>query len=345
MTSVSSLDRSETSVPGGDVTGPAETGPTAPEPTLRPPGIPPAGATPSLPETGELILGVSLMSDSPDRETLTHMFVYADGRLIWSRDGDLPEGADRYHTGLVEQRLTPEGVELLRSEVISSGLIDPHSVMVDGEADPDPFPLLGWINVREADRLVGREFAFEAYQTGGPHHEGETTCRPAWGCAHIATAEEERRLQRLSARLTDPASWLPASAWADQEVRAHVPSTYHACYGGYSETIEPARILNALPGPAGKGLRGGEPDRIMSGGYRNFVTYYCSDITSEHAYVIVRALDDAGIQRELGSDSGTTFAYDFSVPGSGQMAQIRIDPYLPHGDPICIPCSWPFSIP
>jgi hypothetical protein len=83
----------------------------------------------------------------------------------------------------------------------------------------------------------------------------------------------------------------------------------------------------------------------MSGGYRNFVTYYCSDITSEHAYVIVRALDDAGIQRELGSDSGTTFAYDFSVPGSGQMAQIRIDPYLPHGDPICIPCSWPFSIP
>ena len=63
VTAVGSLDRSETSVvPGGDVTGPAETGPTALEPVVPPPGIPPHRAMPSFPETGELILSVSLFS-------------------------------------------------------------------------------------------------------------------------------------------------------------------------------------------------------------------------------------------------------------------------------------------
>jgi hypothetical protein len=318
------------------------------EPAVPPPGIPPHGATPSLPETAKLTLSVDLGSDAPTRtrEALTHMYVYADGRLIWSRGAALPGNTNGYSTGLVEQRLTPEGVELMRSEVVSSGLIDPDSVMVDGEADPDPFPFLGSIIVRDADRLVGREFAYGGYQTGGPHREGETTCRPAWGCAHIATAEEESALKRLNARLTDPASWLPASAWADQEVKAYVPSTYHICYGGYLETIEQARILNALPGPAQEPLRGAEPDRVMSGGYRNYVTYYCSDLTSEQTRVTVQALDDAQIRREpsspTGSDRISTFVYDFSIPGSGE-AQIWIDPYLPHGDAICIPCSFPFT--
>jgi hypothetical protein len=370
VTSVGSLDRSQTSVvPGGDVTGPAETGPaetgpTALEPVVPPPGIPPHGATPSFPETGELILSVSLMSDTPAREVLTHMYVYADGRLIWSRDGALPEGANGYYTGFVEQRLTPQGAELMRSEVTSSGLIDPHSVMVDGQDDPDPFPLLGLITVRDAGQLVGREFAYESYQTGGPHHEGETTCRPAWGCAHIATAEEERSLERLYARLTDPASWLPASAWADQEIMAFVPSRYQVCYGGKEENIERDRVLNALPGPVAELLRArdAQPQRIISDPPSpccapNPSTNYCSDLTTEETRVLVRALDDAGLEREQPEaehpfDPGlvwATFRYYFPVPfvpdPIDTSARILIDPYLPHGDAICIPCSWPFSDP
>jgi hypothetical protein len=47
--------------------------------------------------------------------------VYADGRLIWHRYRDDPKGANAVWTGFLEQRLTPEGVELLRSEVVSLG--------------------------------------------------------------------------------------------------------------------------------------------------------------------------------------------------------------------------------
>ena len=368
VTSVGSLDRSETSVvPGGDVTGPAETGPaetgpTALEPVVPPPGIPPHGATPSFPETGELILSVSLFTFNvpPAPEELTHMFVYTDGRLIWSRDSDLLESTDAYNTGLFEQRLTPEGAELMRSEVISSGLIDPDpdsGVMVDGEADPDTFPFVGFIRVRDADRLVGREFASAAYQTGAPHNEGETTCVAGWGCAHIASAEEERRLQSMYPRLTDPASWLPASAWADQEVRAYVPSTYRVCYGGTKETIERDRLLHAIPGPVQELLEARDAENESFNMYISFGEWvdgvrakgYCSELTTEEARDVVRGLDDGGFEREplLTSANGphATFEYIFSVPDPAgnpaytPLGALWIDPYLPDGDAICTPCT------
>lgn len=73
-------------------------------------GLPPVGATPSAPRNGRLVL-------SYFGRQFTHWYqvwVYADGRLIWQREGDLREGANAYATGYLEQRLTPEGVELLR---------------------------------------------------------------------------------------------------------------------------------------------------------------------------------------------------------------------------------------
>ena len=51
-----------------------------------------------------------------------------DERLIWQKFEDLPEGANSQSTGLLEQRLTPEGVELMRSEAtaaLSSGEMYP----------------------------------------------------------------------------------------------------------------------------------------------------------------------------------------------------------------------------
>ena len=132
VTSVSSLDRSETSVvPGGDVTGtvetgpvetvPVETGPTVTGPVLRNPGdpysvgfrgLPPEGATPSKPLRGELV-----MEDSDSNPVHWYaVTLFADGRLIWSRE-DGPGRQARW----IEQRLTPEGVELLRSGAVPLG--------------------------------------------------------------------------------------------------------------------------------------------------------------------------------------------------------------------------------
>jgi hypothetical protein len=132
------FDRSETSVvPGGNVTGPAETGPAETGPTLTGPvigntgkpysvgfkGLPPEGARPSEPLRGELVL-----SDGGIHPYYA-VNLYADGRLIWARDvvftGEVvptppPEGGPVV-TAWIEQRLTPEGVELLRSGGVPVG--------------------------------------------------------------------------------------------------------------------------------------------------------------------------------------------------------------------------------
>ena len=88
-------------------------------------GLPPEGATPNTPEHGELVVWIRSCHHAPTGEldaidrlpTLAELYVLADGWLIWQKYDDLPEGANSLSTGLLEQRLTPEGVELMRSEV------------------------------------------------------------------------------------------------------------------------------------------------------------------------------------------------------------------------------------
>ena len=139
VTSAGTLDRTQTVVPGGaGTTGPAETGPmqTGPAetgPTVTGPvigntgdpssvgfgGLPPEGATPSKPLRGELV-----MKDSGEGLPWHAVNVFADGRLIWSRQVE-DIGAEGGPANLVprwiEQRLTPEGVELLRSGAVPLG--------------------------------------------------------------------------------------------------------------------------------------------------------------------------------------------------------------------------------
>ena len=76
-------------------------------------GLAPLGATPSTPESGELEIFYWVERGAPGevKEGRSRNWVYADGRLI----------SDRFSNGLVEQRLTPEGLELLRSEILSTG--------------------------------------------------------------------------------------------------------------------------------------------------------------------------------------------------------------------------------
>jgi hypothetical protein len=140
VTSGLSLDRSEKSVgPAGEVTGPAETGPAETGPAETGPaetapvigntgdpssvgfgGLPPEGATPSTPLRGELVMksrGGGLGSP------WHNVNVYADGRLIWSRQSTREVSIGRCCTvpRWIEQRLTPEGVELLRSGAVPLG--------------------------------------------------------------------------------------------------------------------------------------------------------------------------------------------------------------------------------
>lgn len=96
VTSVSSLNRSETSVvPGGDVTRPTD-------PFSGFHGLPPEGASPSEPSRGELV-----MRDSGVHPRYS-VNLYADGRLIWFR-----QDHGEYPNTWIEQRLTRGGVNLL----------------------------------------------------------------------------------------------------------------------------------------------------------------------------------------------------------------------------------------
>jgi hypothetical protein len=74
-------------------------------------GLPPEGAPPSRPRSGRLVL--SYLGRQFAR--WYQVWVYADGRLIWQREGHLPEGANELATGFLEQRLTPEGVDMLQA--------------------------------------------------------------------------------------------------------------------------------------------------------------------------------------------------------------------------------------
>jgi hypothetical protein len=270
--------------------------------------VPNQGNVPSTPERGKLVL--FYWGPAPGNLELgrhgvgkSRIWVYADGRLIFLREANISQGASHLLTGFLEQRLTPEGVELLRSEVVAKGLLGPDQQALGSE--PVPFGIQ--ITVRNGNRLVRVDWA--------------------------------RDVKGLVARLADPASWLPASAWEDREIRAYVPSRYVVCYGDGEwppQQIELSRILTLLPAPAAELLRA--RDRREEG------HTYCSDLTTEEARALAKALDDGGPQNGLGDERGPArtyrLEYRFEAPGpTRETIEIFFEPYLPHGEWICSPCG------
>jgi hypothetical protein len=116
VTSGGVFDRTESpAVPGPAVTGTTES---------SGPGVwlPPKGAEPSTPSEGKVVL--STVGTHPWH----YIQVYADGRVIWSQQTGFT-GISRTSstTGWLERRLTPEGVDLVRSGAIRLEDLDPPS--------------------------------------------------------------------------------------------------------------------------------------------------------------------------------------------------------------------------
>jgi len=320
------FDRTQT--PGA--TGPAiATGPTV---DPRPPGLgfiglPPEGATPSTPKRGELVL--SLWGRSTTDGGLFRAWVYADGRIIWDKEGDLPEGANEVTTGFLEQRLTPEGIERLRSEIVSTRLFDHDLTLLSGhlreKAAGRQVPvgvIWGTIQVRDGDRLVSVSWSNPDMYPQDP--------------GTVATPEQTSALERLDALLTHPESWLPASAWADQGIRAYVPSTFAVCYSGDQRSLEASVILPLLPGSAEDLLRG--KDRIRyDAGPSDFI--FCSEVTTEEARALDEILDHAGLELDDRSIANR-LGYVSEAPSFLHTdVLIYFEPYLPDGEfLLCSPC-------
>jgi hypothetical protein len=258
-------------------------------------GLPPVGATPSTPESGvlEMYYWVHAVRGR------TRNWVYADGRLIRlgvTRDNGTPL------PGLREQRLTREGVELLRSEIMSAarfGQPPPGSQSLHPSNPPT-------IQVRKGDRLVPLRWA--------------------------------SNLKRLEARLTDPESWLPASAWMQRKIKAaYVPSRYEVCAGVAvkipvqprslnAQPMRPGRILALLPAAAQKALR----DR----GWPAKDGRNCFAVTTNEARSLAKALDRAGP-----AGKGGRLNYRFDVPEANRQVSISFSPYFPHGETVCLQCG------
>jgi hypothetical protein len=165
--------------------------------------VPPEGATPSTPETGELVAAVAFSPfiDFPDADRWrdTSINLYADGRLIRLAP-DAPGT-------MAEQRLSAEGVELVRSELLSTGLFDGEQM------NPDVGVSCG-CQVRVRDD-AGR-FAVPAV---GDHY-------PTDAERAMVDPGVKGAVDHLVEFITHLDSSLPASAWADREVKAYVPSRY-----------------------------------------------------------------------------------------------------------------------
>lgn len=284
VTSAGPTDRTQTFVvPGGGNPGPTVN--EAPSATGRVGfiGLPPAGATPSTPERGELVLGF-YGGTTKGPAGRTRLRVYADGRVIWQRDANLPYGANLSSTGFLEQRLTPEGVELLRSEALSTGLFD-------RDLDRDLYTYLdiacyNAIRVPHGERLVQityRRFSCAIDGTPPP-------------MSTPATSEESQSLRLLDDRLSDPASWLPASAWEDPAIRPYVPSRFAVCAWRQS----PDRIFSVLPPAAADLLRGdaGAPEAGWDPR-----TYCFEGLTTDTARALARSIEAAGIRPHADIDA------------------------------------------
>ena len=267
------------------------------------------------PERGELVAAMWSHASADPSWGDAWFYVYADGRLISYR---YP-----YSPGWLEQRLTPEGVELVRAEILSTGLFDLDRPPPGSELGLG-FPYYGDIEVRNHDRLV--------YVPRRPDQE--------W----------TNEFDRLHERLRNLDSWLPPNAWQDPTVRPYEPSTYAICLSTSTGTfanqprIRPSRILSLLPAPAEELLAGarhwrwqelasedpGTTRRVNRTPLAGRGNPHCFDETTEEARALTKALDDAGIDH----DTAGTLIYRFRAPDPvSRTVDILFLPYLPHGVP------------
>jgi hypothetical protein len=303
-------------------------------------GLPPIGATPSSPASGELEIWYWARWAANGKDGRTRAWVYADGRLISWGGPDRPGSANPLSTGFLEQRLTPEGVERLRSEIAATGDFgDPDELAPPGKP---PCPLGQSPGDREKAIANGDcQLPTPEPAPQAPVTVPFSTPIVVAGLGTLVHVDHARDLNRLYARLSDPESWLPASAWMERDVRAYVASEYAVCHGGWppDKKIGQSRILALLP-PVVRDLLGDAPLRQgpLFGAPGNFrPSYeYCADMTTDEARAVAVALDDAGFHE----DGSSRLNYRIEAPGSNPgEAHVWFEPYLPHGEITCQVCG------
>ncbi len=280
-------------------------------------GLPPTGAPPSTPTTGKLMASYWVRTpETMSNPRRVKGWLYADGRLVWQRENDPhqprpPEAANRWSSGLVEQRLTRAGVERLRSEIVSTGLFSRNrDLVLETESDP----CFNWIDARNDGQLVRVTWTSTVCEAQAPPGAPIMRTEPA-------TREQTIALQRLKLRLSDPAAWLPESSWRQREFKAFVPSRFAIGLWSQQGAHTPAEILAELPMAAQEALRG------MS--WRTSGFGPSAEVTTRRARSLAKALDGTGLTRKRGA---FFLSYRLAGPSMSESVVIVFGPLLPHGE-------------
>lgn len=263
-------------------------------PIMQPPsathfaGFPAVGVKPSLPTTGKLVVAFRRYTDSGGAE----WNVFADGRIIWQRwttSGDAevaPKGVRRLDTGYVEQRLTSEGIQLLRSKVLASGLFEDNlNLNLGGQRR-------SWVYYqirRDDDRMV---------TIAGLRGSASEPANPD------ATPAQAAALAQIATGVADLAAWLPTEAWADREIRAFVPAHYLANFDrGYPQ-------VSKMPSPA----------REVFVRYKRLRRDGCQILTTTQVRALLRAFVEAGIAPSNNHASWI----DFNLSAAGHPSEFHL---------------------
>ena len=256
------------------------------------------------------------------------IYVYDDGRVV------------SHARGWVQQRLTSDGLELLRAGIIASGILAP-------------------------DRYTEVQ---EQWSTAFVQLRIDSVLTVAWAPPTSAEDGAVDAFHRAIGRLIHFENWLPAEAWAQREMTAYEPSGYAACADGgrpgtSAITDEPATFATAaerdavlayLPEDAAAVLAAGprfltfdaETDAyIASGSTPSSDVIGCRHLTPAQAQFVVDALvrggwgvEDSGPPPEgarvLLAQRERSNPFDMSsvVPGVGEL-RVAFGPILPHGVP------------
>jgi len=109
-------------------------------------GLPPLGSIPSDTERTDLVEGFwnASLPDGGGYHGAT--FVYADGRMIWNEYWPWPYSSETSSTGWLEQRLTNEGIELVRGIAVDRPAPDVPN-WLDPAILPNQLPASAWADV------------------------------------------------------------------------------------------------------------------------------------------------------------------------------------------------------
>jgi hypothetical protein len=137
------------------------------------------------------------------------------------------------------------------------------------------------------------------------------------------TPRQASALERVDLLLTDPASLVPASAWADPTLRPYVPYRYAICTG-----------LHGLPAAAADLLRG-KLRRFDGVAWWEGPGPDCYDVTTEEARALDEILTDAGFTGARADLRTLGATYELESPERSadlERAVVSFYPVLPHGE-------------